>query len=73
MQYTFSKSHRAKLSDFKTVFTFLVHAVDTKLELLINFVRVAPGPFWIRITQSRFRFTTDFPHINALLRLEKKN
>ena len=45
MQYTFSKSHRAKLSDFKTVFTFPVHAVDTKLELLINLVRVAPGPF----------------------------
>ena len=44
MQYTFSKSHRAKLSDFKTVFTFPVHAVDTKLELLINLVRVAPGP-----------------------------
>ena len=44
MQYTFSKSHRAKLSDFKTVFTFPVHAVDTKLELLINLVGVAPGP-----------------------------
>ena len=30
--------------------------------------------FWIRITlRSLFRFTSDFPQINALLRLEKKN
>ena len=29
MQYTFSNSHRAKLSDSKTGVIFLVHAVDT--------------------------------------------